>query len=108
MAMSKHTPYTVRGGMRDSKTDLFPLTRLSDSKNSVMRSTDMHSFFAHSSPPNDGKVFAYDADKLRRSSDYFERTDKTRLVGSYNVPMKEKRDQYVDVVTPNRSSPHGG
>jgi hypothetical protein len=66
----------------------------------------MQSFFAKQN--DNGKVFAYDPNTSNQASDYFEKAHKNRLLHSYNVPMKDRHDQYVDVIEQDKTSPHGG
>jgi len=66
----------------------------------------MNSFFSKQNKSNEkGKVFAYNVNNSSRGSDYFERNRSHRLIQSYNVPMKNQSDQYIDVVEKDSANP---
>lgn len=51
--------------------------------------------------PNRRQGFPYMVESPYRPSDEYQRNRNSRLINSYNVPMKNRQDQYVEVLDRN-------
>lgn len=105
---NQSSPYAIRGNSKFNYDQKVPRKV---SNNTINKSMDMNTFFHNPHRPAEySQVFPYNEDQTKsRESDImngqklnsdsiFDSSRKNRLLHSYNVPLKNKYDQYVEVV----------